>query len=135
MHAYLEGQNIELMANSDNVLRGGLTPKHVDVKELIQHVNFVPTSPFILKGDKLTDHEINYACPVPDFGLTKIALNKGEVYTISSYSLEMLLVMDGEVIIEDIAYKAGDTLLLTPNAKLAIKADTAAILFKSYVPK
>lgn len=47
----------------------------------------------------------------------------------------MLLVMDGEVIIEDIAYKAGDTLLLTPNAKLAIKADTAAILFKSYVPK
>ena len=135
LHAYLEGQNIELMANSDNVLRGGLTPKHVDVKELIQHVNFVPTSPFILKGDKLTDQEINYPCPVLDFGLTKIVLNVGEVYTISSYSLEMLLVMDGEVIIEDIAYKAGDTLLLTPNAKLAIKADTAAILFKSYVPK
>jgi len=30
-HAYLEGQNIELMSNSDNVLRGGLTPKHIDV--------------------------------------------------------------------------------------------------------
>jgi len=135
LHAYLEGQNIELMANSDNVLRGGLTPKHVDVKELIQHVNFVPTTASILKGDKLTDQEINYPCPVPDFGLTKIALNPGEVYTISSYSLEMLLVMDGEIIIEDIAYKAGDTVLLTPNAKLKIKAHTAAILFKSYVPK
>ena len=135
LHAYLEGQNIELMANSDNVLRGGLTPKHVDVKELIQHVNFVPTYVSILKGKKLTDQEINYPCPVPDFSLTKIVLNPGDVYTISTYSLEMLLVMDGEVIIEDIAYKAGDTALLTPNAKLTIKAKAAAILFKSYVPK
>jgi mannose-6-phosphate isomerase len=135
LHAYLEGQNIELMANSDNVLRGGLTPKHVDVKELIQHVNFVPTYVSILKGKKLTDQEINYPCPVPDFSLTKIVLNRGDVYTISTFSLEMLLVMDGEVIIEDIAYKAGDTALLTPNAKLKIKAKAAAILFKSYVPK
>ena len=39
-HAYLEGQNVEIMANSDNVLRGGLTPKHVDVAELLKHVNF-----------------------------------------------------------------------------------------------
>jgi len=135
LHAYLEGQNIELMANSDNVLRGGLTPKHIDVKELIQHVNFIPTTPTILKGDKLTDQETNYPCPVPDFGLTKIALNAGEVYTISTYSLELLLVMNGEVLIEDITYKAGDTVLLTPNAKLKMKAHTAALLFKAYVPK
>ena len=135
LHAYLEGQNIELMANSDNVLRGGLTPKHIDVKELIHHVNFVPTNPSILKGDKLTDQEINYPCPVPDFGLTKIALNKGEAYTISSYSLEMLLIMEGEVLIEDKAYKAGDTVLLTPKAKVKMKAHTAALMFKSYVPK
>jgi mannose-6-phosphate isomerase len=135
LHAYLEGQNIELMANSDNVLRGGLTPKYVDVKELLQHVNFVPTHPIKLKGDKLNDKEINYPCPVPDFGLTKIVLNVGEVCTISTYSLEMLLVIDGEVIIEDIAYKAGDTALLTPNAKLTMKAKAASVLFKSYVPK
>ena len=135
LHAYLEGQNIELMANSDNVLRGGLTPKHVDVKELIKHVNFLPTYPSILKGDKLTDQELNYPCPVPDFGLTKIALNKGEAYTISSYSLEMLLVMEGEILIEDKAYKAGDTVLLTPKAKVKMKAHTTAVMFKSYVPK
>ena len=135
LHAYLEGQNIELMANSDNVLRGGLTPKHVDVKELIQHVSFVPTYPSILKAVKLNDQETNYPCPVSDFGLTNIRLNPGEVYTISSYSLELLLVMDGEVEIEDIAYKAGDTALLTPNAKLSIKAKSPALLFKAYVPK
>jgi mannose-6-phosphate isomerase len=135
LHAYLEGQNIELMANSDNVLRGGLTPKHVDVRELIQHVSFVPTYPSILKAVKLNDQETNYPCPVSDFGLTNIRLNPGEVYTISSYSLELLLVMDGEVEIEDIAYKAGDTALLTPNAKLSIKAKSPALLFKAYVPK
>ena len=39
-HAYLEGQNVELMANSDNVLRGGLTPKHIDVPELLKHTLF-----------------------------------------------------------------------------------------------
>jgi len=135
LHAYLEGQNIELMANSDNVLRGGLTPKHVDVNELIQHVSFVPTYPSILKAKKLNDQETNYPCPVSDFGLTNIRLNAGEVYTISTHSLELLLVIDGEIDIEDIAYKAGDTALLTPNAKLSIKAKSPAILFKAYVPK
>jgi mannose-6-phosphate isomerase len=40
LHAYLDGLGIELMANSDNVLRGGLTPKHVDVPELLKVVNF-----------------------------------------------------------------------------------------------
>ena len=135
LHAYLEGQNIELMANSDNVLRGGLTPKHVDVRELIQHVSFVPTYPSILKGEMLNDQETNYSCPVPDFGLTKLRLNAGEVYTVSTYSLELLLVMEGEVVIEDIAYKAGDTALLTPNAKLSVKAKLPALLFKAYVPK
>ena len=135
LHAYLEGQNIELMANSDNVLRGGLTPKHVDVKELIQHVSFVPTYPSILKGEMLNDQETNYPCPVADFGLTNIRLKEGEVYTISTYSLELLLVMEGEVLIEDIAYKAGDTALLTPNTIVKLKAKLPALLFKAYVPK
>jgi len=49
-HAYLEGQNMELMANSDNVLRGGLTLKHVDVPELLKHVEFEETNPDILIG-------------------------------------------------------------------------------------
>jgi mannose-6-phosphate isomerase len=51
-HAYLEGQNIEVMANSDNVLRGGLTDKHVDVPELLRHTNFVATNPQVLHADE-----------------------------------------------------------------------------------
>jgi mannose-6-phosphate isomerase len=68
LHAYLEGQNIELMANSDNVLRGGLTPKHIDIDELLKHVNFTPTYPEVLTGDNINSNETIYPCPVPDFG-------------------------------------------------------------------
>lgn len=44
LHTYLRGFAIEVMANSDNVLRGGLTPKHVDVPELLRVLDFAPTA-------------------------------------------------------------------------------------------
>ena len=47
---YLEGQNMEIMANSDNVLRGGLTNKHIDVAELMKHVRFEPIVPQVIRG-------------------------------------------------------------------------------------
>jgi mannose-6-phosphate isomerase len=50
LHAYLSGAGIELMANSDNVLRGGLTPKHVDVPELLRVLDFTATPPPIVSG-------------------------------------------------------------------------------------
>jgi mannose-6-phosphate isomerase len=49
LHAYIDGFGVELMANSDNVLRGGLTPKHVDVDELMGALDFSPLKPEILK--------------------------------------------------------------------------------------
>ena len=136
LHAYLEGQNIELMANSDNVLRGGLTPKHVDVKELIQHVNFVPTAPSILKGVKLTDQEINYPCPVPDFGLTKITLTTGETYTNQTHSFEMFLVMQGDVLLDGIELKPGELAAVKAGAAYHIQqtGSETAVIFKSFVP-
>ena len=51
LHAYLAGVGIEIMANSDNVLRGGLTPKHVDVAELMKVLDFRPGDVPILHGD------------------------------------------------------------------------------------
>lgn len=51
LHAYLRGTGIELMANSDNVLRGGCTAKHIDVAELLKTTNFVHESPSILQAE------------------------------------------------------------------------------------
>jgi mannose-6-phosphate isomerase len=58
LHAYLEGVGIELMANSDNVLRGGLTTKHVDKQELLTIVRFEPTLPALVTPRLLGGHRI-----------------------------------------------------------------------------
>lgn len=134
LHAYLEGQNIELMANSDNVLRGGLTPKHVAIEELIKHVSFAPTYPNILDGEVLNSNETNYPCPVPDFGLSKIVLNEGESYTIIANSLEMLLVMEGEITLNNNYYKAGEVAMVSASQQITVKASNPTVLFKSFVP-
>jgi mannose-6-phosphate isomerase len=136
LHAYLEGQNIELMANSDNVLRGGLTPKHIDIEELIQHVKFEPTIPNLLKGEALNPFEIQFPCPVPDFGLTKITLPVGEAYTNQTGSLEMFLVMQGGIRINDIPLKVGELAAVKAGADYTIEQNglETALIFKSFVP-
>jgi mannose-6-phosphate isomerase len=134
LHAYLEGQNIELMANSDNVLRGGLTPKHIDITELLNHIKFIPTVPNVLMGDPVNEFETNYPCPVADFGLSKIALNTGESYTIQTKSLEMLLVTEGEISIEEIVYGVGEVAMAKALQEITIQANKGAVLFKSFVP-
>jgi mannose-6-phosphate isomerase len=135
LHAYLEGQNIELMANSDNVLRGGLTSKHVDSSELIQQVNFKPTFPAILKGDFITKQEIKYPCTTSDFSLTKIALEGGETYTITSHSIEILLAIEGTVLVEGLPLEAGDSVVIQPYSKIELIAQQPTVLFRSFVPE
>ena len=136
LHAYLEGQNIELMANSDNVLRGGLTPKHIDIEELLEHIKFEPTYPSILKGDLTNSNEVLFPCPVPDFGLTKITLTPGETYTNQTHSFEMFLVMQGNVVIDGIELKLGELAAVKAGATYRIQqsGSETAVIFKSFVP-
>ncbi|CAM5684917.1 mannose-6-phosphate isomerase, class I [Streptomyces violaceorubidus] len=62
-HAYLNGLGVEIMANSDNVLRCGLTPKHVDVPELLRIVRFEAGDPGILRPEASPDGEEVYRHP------------------------------------------------------------------------
>ena len=136
LHAYLEGQNIELMANSDNVLRGGLTPKHIDIEELLEHIKFEPTYPNMLNGDMKNSNEVQFPCPVPDFGLTKIALTVGESYTNETNSFEMFLVMQGNVQLDGIDLKAGELAAVKAGSTYHIQSigSETAVIFKSFVP-
>ena len=70
LHAYLSGAGIELMANSDNVLRGGLTPKHVDVPELLRVLDFHAAPPPVLTG-VLDDGWFRYDTPAEEFLLRR----------------------------------------------------------------
>ena len=94
----------------------------------------MPTYPNVLQGDVLNAYETSYPCPVPDFGLTKIAIPVGEAYTIHTNSLEMLLVMEGEVRLGTLLLKAGDVAMLTAGQSFEINAIGSSVLFKSYVP-
>ncbi|MEU5660924.1 mannose-6-phosphate isomerase, class I [Streptomyces sp. NPDC047737] len=76
-HAYLGGLGVEIMANSDNVLRCGLTPKHIDVPELLRVVRFEATDPAILRPEAGPSGEELYETPAEEFRLSRYVLPAG----------------------------------------------------------
>lgn len=98
LHSYLGGFGIEIMANSDNVLRGGLTPKHVDVEELLNVVEFESSKPNIVTAKNIDQTELNYPVPVKEFSLNKIIVKPAAVKNFQRCTtVEILLVLKGEV--------------------------------------
>jgi mannose-6-phosphate isomerase len=77
LHSYLHGTGIEIQANSDNVLRGGLTPKHVDVPELLRVVNFAALHQPVLCGEPAGRQTV-YPTPTPEFELSRLDWASGE---------------------------------------------------------
>jgi len=71
IHAYLSGTGIELMAASDNVLRGGLTPKYIDVPELLKVLDFTPVPAPLLAPSRVGTLEL-FTPDVPDFKLAHV---------------------------------------------------------------
>jgi len=96
LHAYLEGVNVELMANSDNVLRGGLTNKHVDVPELLAILTFEGGTPNVFGGELVSSHERIYRTPAEEFELSRIGLAAHSRYVgDAAYGPKALLVLEG----------------------------------------
>ncbi|BFO22102.1 mannose-6-phosphate isomerase, class I [Streptomyces sp. KM77-8] len=76
-HAYLDGLGVEIMSNSDNVLRCGLTPKHVDVPELLRIVRFESRDAGVLRPEAGPDGEEVYETPIDEFRLSRYVLPEG----------------------------------------------------------
>ena len=135
-HAYLEGQNVELMANSDNVLRGGLTPKHIDVPELMKHTLFEPVIPNVMLGTDIGNNEVHYPCPVPDFGIKKITLNSDQHQSQAS-SLEIIIAIEGGAVLNgsrNLVIKKGEAVAIFPGENYTIESSGRCILYKAFVP-
>jgi mannose-6-phosphate isomerase len=96
LHAYLEGQNLEVMTNSDNVLRAGLTNKHIDIDELLRHVEYKAVVPEILRPDS-GDHV--YKIPAPEFQLHYVSNNQTK--ELGSSSASIVLVTEGSIRLVD----------------------------------
>jgi mannose-6-phosphate isomerase len=80
LHAYLRGVGLEVMANSDNVLRGGLTPKHVDVPELLRVLNFNPTTVAQLRAPTHRDGlGLIYDTPTDEFAASRLTLGNDQL--------------------------------------------------------
>jgi mannose-6-phosphate isomerase len=100
LHAYLEGTALEIMASSDNVVRGGLTPKHIDVPELLRIVTFEPGSPHPRGGEPHGPHEQAYAMPVDDFELRRWQLPRpGHVESAAATGPEVLVALEGSGVV------------------------------------
>lgn len=120
-HAYLEGQNVEVMANSDNVLRAGLTDKHIDVPELMKHVHFEATEPEVIPASEAGKQV--YATPAAEFELTKFELKEAGVSP--SESATILFVYEGEAGVnvgdESLQLKRGEAALVMAGVSFELK--------------
>lgn len=106
-HAYLRGQNIELMAASDNVIRGGLTPKYIDIPALLNTLDYqeivpeiIPPAPCELKSNTTQADTPLYLYPTSqaeDFALQRLDFAELDQVELTSSSATILLVMSGSM--------------------------------------
>ncbi|GAA3484174.1 mannose-6-phosphate isomerase, class I [Streptomyces yanii] len=115
-HAYLGGLGVEIMANSDNVLRCGLTPKHIDVPELLDIVRFEATDPGILRPEASPSGEELYETPVDEFRLSRYDLSPGAAPVDLTRSAPQILLCTAG------APRVG-TLDLAPGGSVFVSAD------------
>jgi mannose-6-phosphate isomerase len=139
-HCYLNGLSMELMANSDNVLRGGLTPKHTDVPELLKLLDFKTGPALPVRPEGIGPCESAYQTPAREFMLSVISVDKGKAFeSPRNRSVEILICMEGEADIADLG--SGEVLALIkgrsfiiPSAVSQYRIHGMATLYKATVP-
>jgi len=107
LHAYLLGTGIELMANSDNVLRGGLTTKHIDGAELMRVLKFESKSIEIQTPMDNGSYQKKYVSPFEEFELSIITVDGNRSYVSEKErGVEILLCTEGHLILTNMAHHA-----------------------------
>jgi mannose-6-phosphate isomerase len=140
LHCYLRGAAIEIMANSDNVLRGGLTAKHVDVPELLRALDFSGGVTPVLHAEPVARGEEAYRVPVVEFALSVIHSRESETYeSPTERSVEILICTEGASRVR--ATEGGGELRLergeaafVPAAAGPYRIAGCATLYKASVP-
>lgn len=99
VHAYLHGFGLEVMANSDNVLRAGLTRKNVDIPELLRIVDPVAAPPIRLAGEKFGPRVTTFYAPIDDFELTIVTSGHGST-PLPGRGPRIVLALEGELAVE-----------------------------------
>ncbi|WP_341957039.1 mannose-6-phosphate isomerase, class I [Microbacterium sp. LWH13-1.2] len=132
LHAYISGLGVEIMAASDNVLRGGLTPKRIDVPELLSILDTTTGEVPVLRPAEV-GAITEYPVPVADFALSRVAL-KGDEVSVDVSGPTMVLVTAGRVEVrghdgESLVVPIGTTAFATPDeGRLALSGQGEAFI-------
>ncbi|MFM2587527.1 mannose-6-phosphate isomerase, class I [Vibrio sp. TBV020] len=125
-HAYVKGTGLEIMANSDNVLRAGLTPKYIDVPELIDNTKFTPIEPTSIKMmPVLKEGKLSYPIPVDDFGFDILSASD-DMKSIYLRSAEILFCVEGEAYIQS----NGEQVKLTPGESVFVSNNSSVYQYQ-----
>jgi mannose-6-phosphate isomerase len=122
-HAYLQGVALEVMANSDNVLRAGLTPKYIDIPELVANVKFVakPAAELLTQPVK-NGAELDFPIPVEDFAFSLHDLSSAET-SVAQESAAILFCVEGEATL----HKGEQRLVLKPGESAFVAANESPV--------
>ncbi|MDF2579395.1 MAG: mannose-6-phosphate isomerase, class [Microbacterium sp.] len=123
LHAYQDGLGVELMAASDNVLRGGLTPKHVDVPELLQVVSTESGPAPIVEPLDVAPGVVGYDVGVSDFRLVRVETTFEAVAEIALDGVAIVLATRGDIVVE----ADGHRVELVPGTAAVVSATSVAI--------
>ncbi|MGL4257815.1 MAG: mannose-6-phosphate isomerase, class I, partial [Microbacterium sp.] len=130
LHAYLEGLGVELMAASDNVLRGGLTPKHIDAPELLAVLDDAPGIPPTIRPRRVTEAIERYDVPIADFVLDRVSVVPGRDVVLTPAGPTILLATAGTVSVSagaetpPVPLAPGQAVLATPDeSRLALSGE------------
>lgn len=134
MHAYLKGTGVEVMANSDNVLRGGLTPKHVDVPELRRVVTFEALPVPSTEPERVADSVVAFRPPFEEFELLQATLEDDAVHGLDVHGPGIAVVTRGTARLalagQEIELGPGEAVFLpaaeTASGPLAVRAAAGA---------
>lgn len=138
VHAYLGGFAVEVMANSDNVLRAGLTSKHVDIPELLKAVDCVAAPPIRIAPEHVYDATDVYYVPVDDFELSVTRVGDAGAVRLPGGGPRVVLCVEGEVALrsaagEDLSLAAGRAAFV-PAADGALSVGGRGCVVQASVP-
>ena len=130
-HAYLNGVALEVMANSDNVLRAGLTPKFIDIPELMANLQFIPKpAETLLTSPQQQGNELIFPIPVEDFAFSLHTLTSAP-QTLAQNSAAIVFCVQGEAVLQKqqqkVTLQAGESCFIPANESPVTVQGTGSI--------
>lgn len=114
VHAYLLGTGVEVMASSDNVVRGGLTNKHIDIDELLAVIDFTPLADPVVRAVEAAPGQWCYPTPGTPFRLWRLELDAPLIHTATGHELLLCTAGDAGHL------HRGETLYLEPGEQIGL---------------